>query len=512
MSQKLHLECVHCGRVRCNNCQGEKIPLCRNPKKDKHSTCTNNNEALQGSASHGFELLHSTTHTSAISRAASLPPEEAIEAQSPLRQLSFTEGTLTDIPEFAALIHLDQDRADPISTRFQQETSGLGQAYEGERSPRSNEEDEKDTFDFGAFDRDTNSFFGPVLFPDSERLGGAVSWSQYESGNDKIETCGTGEGQRAKTGSAEGFDPDGIDPFEGLNLDPAYNSDTYSVEPQISVPIFASDINTIDPAQFPNAYPFPAPWTGYNIGHTELPMPSFPYESSDLAMNGIPNTAPQLPDMESLIDQKEEFHCPRSPPHHNGDDRQLGANKRQLHQGNREGSPDRACESCSLTASIDENTPLACLFYKRNPARYPNCIKKTFKSIGHLRQHLNHDHKLGVYHCKNCWESFADQESLDAHVMCEPTHGSSVDDLGRITKTRRTFNNKWYWTWRKLFGRGTAPPKCPYSHPTRDMASHLFSQFLQHLTAQGTNLDVRGFEEAISQWLASYHEPSNDTR
>ncbi|KAI1806122.1 hypothetical protein F4811DRAFT_511882 [Daldinia bambusicola] len=222
--------------------------------------------------------------------------------------------------------------------------------------------------------------------------------------------------------------------------------------------------------------------------------------------------------MESL-DEREELPRPRSPLRRNSDGCQSNINKRKFYQEDPEDRPAhktfRACESCSSTTSIDENRPLACLFYKRDPARYASCIKKKFKNISALRQHLDNDHRLGVYHCKSCWDSFADQESLDAHAPCEPTNGSSVDQLPPIPKARgpnpnAKFNNKWYWAWKKLFGEKTALPDCPYSHPTRDMAGHLFNQFLQDLTTQGTKLDVRGFEEAMSQWLASYPEPTNE--
>ncbi|KAI0111876.1 hypothetical protein F4814DRAFT_369774 [Daldinia grandis] len=223
--------------------------------------------------------------------------------------------------------------------------------------------------------------------------------------------------------------------------------------------------------------------------------------------------------MESLTDRTEELHRPQSPLRHNSDNCQPGINKRKFYQEDREDRPAlkafRACELCSSIASNDENRSLACLFYKRDPARHASCIKKKFKNISALRQHLDNDHKLGVYHCKSCWNSFADQRSLDAHAACEPTYGSSVDQLPPIPKARgpnpnTTFNNKWYWTWKKLFGERTALPDCPYSHPTRDMAGHLFSQLLQDLTTQGTELDIHGFREAISQWLTSYPEPSNE--
>ncbi|KAI2781979.1 hypothetical protein F4815DRAFT_464904 [Daldinia loculata] len=477
MSLEINPECVGCGQKKCSNCEVEKVPLYRKPPKIKRGM---NDEAPRGDR-HGSKMLHGCK-----------PPRAAIINRAAPLQLSPTEGTLASNPELASVIR------------------------SGECTPRSNQEDNEDIFELTTFDvvpdtdGDTNFFFDPVLFPDSEGHASAFIWPQYESEN-----------------VIEAFDPNGIDLLEGLNsdlaldpsLDPASNP-TNSLEPQIPASIFPPDINTINPAHFHNAFPFPAPWTGHIIQSPELHMSSFPYEQPlDLPIERFSNPTRQFSDMESLLDQQEELPHPQSPLRRNSDDCQPSIDKRKFYQEGREDRPVhkafRACESCSSIASSDENRSLACLFYKRDPARYASCIKKKFENISALRQHLDNEHKLGVYHCKSCWNSFADQKSLDAHAACEPTYGSSVDQLPPIPKARgpnpnATFNNKWYWTWKKLFGERTALPDCPYSHPTRDMAGYLFSKLLQDLTTQGTKLDIHGFEEAISQWLASYQEPSNE--
>ncbi|KAK6957819.1 hypothetical protein Daesc_000608 [Daldinia eschscholtzii] len=507
MSLVINPECVGCGQKRCSNCEGEKVPLYQKSKKIKGGM---GHEALHGDR-HGSKIPEGKTQR----RAAPPPGADTIEA--PSIQSYPTEGTLKTGSELAAHIHSNQDKVDPIG--------GLRQVYEGERTPRSNKGLEEDTFDSVIFDGDTNSYIDvidPILFPDYEGHASAFSWPYYGLENDTIGSYGPNEeGSRLESHGPKTFDPDGIDLLDGLNLDPAYNP-AYCVEPQISTPIFTPDINTINPAHFHNnAFPFPEPWTGHTIQSSELHTSSFPYDqSSNLPLQGFfSSTARQFSDMEPLIDQMEKLPHPQSPLRRNSDGSQSNSNKRKLYHEDREDRPAhkalRACSLCSSATSTDENRPLACLFYKRDPARYASCIKKKFKNISALRQHLDNDHRLGVYHCKNCWESFADQASLDAHTPCEPTNGSSVDQLPPIPKARgpnpnAKFNNKWYWTWKKLFGEKTALPVCPYSHPTRDMAGHLFNQFLQSLTTQGTELDVRGFEEAMSQWLASYTEPSNE--
>ncbi|KAI1357082.1 hypothetical protein F5Y01DRAFT_11023 [Xylaria sp. FL0043] len=114
----------------------------------------------------------------------------------------------------------------------------------------------------------------------------------------------------------------------------------------------------------------------------------------------------------------------------------------------------------------------ACPFYKYDPHHYIGCLLTSFNSIGHLRQHLNQKHKLGVNHCKLCWRTFNTADALANHAQCckVPTGGIPVDNLPVFPRMRLPAEKKWYWGWKKLFGEATALPPCPYfHHPLEDI-------------------------------------------
>lgn len=134
-------------------------------------------------------------------------------------------------------------------------------------------------------------------------------------------------------------------------------------------------------------------------------------------------------------------------------------------------SASKYCELCPLGEER-----LACLFYKYDPELHVNCLSKNFDSIGHLRQHLDQNHKLGRHHCTSCWRTFETAEALTIHGHCTPTGGKPVDKLPGFPKTRIPLDNKWYWCWRQLFGEAAALPACPFYHPWNDAAAHIHAQ------------------------------------
>ncbi|KAI0433694.1 hypothetical protein F5Y09DRAFT_350979 [Xylaria sp. FL1042] len=109
----------------------------------------------------------------------------------------------------------------------------------------------------------------------------------------------------------------------------------------------------------------------------------------------------------------------------------------------------------------------ACPFYKYDPHLYIGCVLRSFKSISHLRQHLNQHHKLGTNHCKLCWRTFDTADALTSHAQCckVPTGGMPVDNLPEFPRMRVSKEKKWYWGWKKLFGEAAALPACPFFHP-----------------------------------------------
>ncbi|KAI0409447.1 hypothetical protein F4802DRAFT_143022 [Xylaria palmicola] len=130
--------------------------------------------------------------------------------------------------------------------------------------------------------------------------------------------------------------------------------------------------------------------------------------------------------------------------------------------------PYKCCES-------GEKQRFACLFYKYHPQLHIDCMKKSFDTIGHLRQHLNQSHKLGPNHCTSCWRSFDTIESRDQHVadLCMSTGGIPVDLLPEFPRMRMPADKKWYWGWKKLFGEAAPLPQCPFTHPLEDLEAQL---------------------------------------
>ncbi|RWA13395.1 hypothetical protein EKO27_g1741 [Xylaria grammica] len=121
---------------------------------------------------------------------------------------------------------------------------------------------------------------------------------------------------------------------------------------------------------------------------------------------------------------------------------------------------------------------LACPFYKYEPQLHPNCMFKSFKTIGHMGQHLKQNHKLKPNHCKLCWRSFETTDLLTNHTQyCVQTGGVSVNGMGKFPRMRWPVEKKWYWCWEKLFGKEVMQPECPFSHPIDDLQSHLLAQY-----------------------------------
>ncbi|TGJ82550.1 hypothetical protein E0Z10_g6223 [Xylaria hypoxylon] len=149
-------------------------------------------------------------------------------------------------------------------------------------------------------------------------------------------------------------------------------------------------------------------------------------------------------------------------------------NTPQSSQGNRTTtSISRNYECCKYS----EKQRLACPFYKYEPQLHSGCMFKSFKTIGHMGQHLKQHHKLKRNHCKSCWRNFETTDMLINHTRyCIQTGGVSVDDMPEFPRMRLPVDKKWYWGWKKLFGQAAALPPCPFSHPIEDLQAHLLTQ------------------------------------
>lgn len=141
---------------------------------------------------------------------------------------------------------------------------------------------------------------------------------------------------------------------------------------------------------------------------------------------------------------------------------------------------------------------LACPFYKYDPKRYIDCVLKNFDTVGHMKQHLKINHKLGPNHCKHCWLNFDTAASLAHHAQnCKlPTGGVPVDNMPVFPKIRGyTREQKWYWGWKKLFGERTAPPPCPFSHPLQDFQAPELSHHITGEESRGETASCIGAVE-----------------
>ncbi|KAI1108686.1 hypothetical protein F5Y14DRAFT_435248 [Nemania sp. NC0429] len=134
-------------------------------------------------------------------------------------------------------------------------------------------------------------------------------------------------------------------------------------------------------------------------------------------------------------------------------------------------SPESVCKHYH-EHSDGKDPRLACPFSKYSPKLHVKCQSKGFDSIGHLKQHLLHSHKLGTHHCTSCWRTFKTAERLNSHGYCVPTGGKPVDKLPVFPKTRISSAKKWYWCCRQLFGEAAALPECPFYHSFDDSATY----------------------------------------
>ncbi|KAI0904009.1 hypothetical protein F4823DRAFT_628968 [Ustulina deusta] len=157
----------------------------------------------------------------------------------------------------------------------------------------------------------------------------------------------------------------------------------------------------------------------------------------------------------------------------------------------------------------------ACPFYKYDPKLYIHCMLKSFNSIGHMRQHLKYNHKLGPNHCKLCWRTFDTADSLTNHAQCckTATGGVPVHDLPAFPRMRLPAEKKWYWGWKKLFGEAAAPPPCPFSHPLEDFQVRFRVQspdlYVDFAEEEGDDKEEETNEHSLSMspdWLSTDDE------
>ncbi|KAI1389600.1 uncharacterized protein F4822DRAFT_427945 [Hypoxylon trugodes] len=230
----------------------------------------------------------------------------------------------------------------------------------------------------------------------------------------------------------------------------------------------------------------PALWTDYSS------ITQYPIHSLQIPSIGDLSHPDEMP--------SAQYSSLPGPAYYETGHRHQATNKRKLSQDDNEiKHTDRvagACKICLPTTKLNRGGPLACYFYKRNPSGHPGCRHKEFQEIRTLVQHLKSAHKLREHHCRSCWESFKDRESLEAHSNCQGAGGRPVDELPPIPKHRGDPKKKWYYIWKKLYGEDT-PPTCPHPHPEHD----LFDPFFQYLVEREVTY-VPQLREFFSQWVS----------
>ncbi|KAI1418485.1 hypothetical protein F5Y13DRAFT_196290 [Hypoxylon sp. FL1857] len=489
MLAKLCPRCISCGHVKCGDCPLELV-------KNK-GTKNQNIEALQigraASLSAGDQSLH---------------PTKTIQTSLTHSSQDETETRLLGVSE-------------PESSRFSEDC---------ECSPRSCQWDDyldpsfdlvstvdKDTFPAGLFGTESSFDFEGTLTSQFDTSSGSQplhhnEWNAAIIPNDDMlathhllpqsllnATCST----EACTQYADGYDPP-----QNQELGIAGHP-TYTFEPQGPAQSFF-EVDSVDGPQVPGNSQHSTSWINDASGLASESLG--PQDTSIYAPTAqAVNPSYLLSIIEPLQHQSKASPSPESPLSYSPWNKTMGGenidNKRLTSQVDRKdrhtnGSTE-ACESCSSATESDRAKPLACLFYKRNPDLYSACIFKDFKTISALRQHLNKDHKLRPYHCTSCWDSFHDNMSLKRHTNCQPTSGIPVDQLPMIYKGRDNSIMKWNWIWKRLFGKETPLPKCPYAHPMQDMKYHNLRQFSQYLATRGTSFTIDEVRDAMSTWVVS---------
>lgn len=462
MSLELDSYCLKCWRGRCIHCPVEYAPDKAGGKgKPLYSTSQKNrrlteNEALRGEHLE-FEALQEISQP--LTERASL--------------LSTGDQVLCSYPNGSKvpLIHHSRSEPGPISG-VESEISKPSLIYDREYTPHSCLDTTDPPDSLSSIDKDANN--AVVLF--GEDCLGPRSYLKHQSG------LSTGFGDPIdqlllNTVGAETSEIAPIDP----NLEIAYDG-ADAVQPQRhqwDVPSYPLGTNAPNISRLPDDFHYLTSWT-----HDAFQLPNAPC---------------QLLAAESLIDQSEISSplqvAPFSPslPCHKGTDQQHITRKGSL------SSNIRACESCRSTANLD-GRPLACVFYKHDPNEYFKCSLKEFKTIGHMRQHLDKHHKLAKYYCKRCWASFHDEGSLKTHTGCQPMGGIPVNDLAPISKARGINpNSKWYWTYQRLFGENSSLPQCPYPHPKQDLRDHTLDSLHRNLEGKGTNFTIDEIKEVTTK-------------
>ncbi|KAI1452180.1 hypothetical protein F4805DRAFT_44381 [Annulohypoxylon moriforme] len=482
VSSRLHPSCVNCQEPRCPDCIQETVfgeeaggrgPLY--PRNEKDGV-TIEREALRGDH-HEFGALQETTQPF-TERASQLRAKSSSVDQIPFNYSAATKETSANTPEPVPLLHYGYNETrltGPISGD-ESEISRPSLVYadaDRECTPHSCPDTTDPSDSPETIDKDANSasrlfgegYVNPRIYHNNHS---DLSANLYYQDPDPIDEL------LLNTGGAE---DDEFGPFD-LNLEIAYDG-ADAVQPQRlqwDAPGFG----------------FPTDVNAYNAA---FPLDNF--KLPDFRLNDTIESLSmpyQMPATESPTDQSETSPppAPFAPGHQNPD--------RQLITENGHASQDiRACMSCLATAELD-GKPLACVFYKFNPNAYFRCSSREFKTIGHLRQHLDKYHKLKEYDCKRCWASFSDEGSLKRHTECQPMGGIPVNDLGPISKARGINpNTKWLSTFKQLFGENIPLPECPYPHAKQDFQNYTVQNFVRDLEAKGTALTLDQIKEVAAE-------------
>ncbi|KAI2625601.1 hypothetical protein GGR54DRAFT_506690 [Hypoxylon sp. NC1633] len=472
MSLELHPKCISCDQKRCEFCTEEEEEEEESMGKGKHMgkkapLCS---ASKNGSGAGGHEALRHKP-TTPISRAPTLLQPDCT-TMMPFLGLEEPQAVA---PGSETSIFSSQKETGLIGWN---ESDNSNICQDGERSPRSEADD---SF---PMEPATDAYWEKLLFGQGTINPEDLSAPQPDWGNEALCSDGTIGIVPPLPEFTADLNPSAFfqvpfnDNFLEVQEAPNY---LQSAEPQLP---------TASGAYFPGTPQHPTLWKD---AATTNPQPS-PFSS----------ITPQISD----VSHQPSSHTPL----HSAIDQELpqNINKRKRSEAHGDGQIDRiprACNSCQLATKSDQEERLACLFYKRNPARFSSCMHKSFRTISSLGQHLVKHHKLGRHHCTSCWSSFEDRRSLAAHTNCQPTGGIPVDKL-EITKTRHDPITKWYWIWGKLFGKTIPSPCCPHPHPEEDIAAQVLAQFVQHLKEKGTRFNIVEIEYAIPQWLASYPGPT----
>ncbi|KAI1506771.1 hypothetical protein F5X99DRAFT_423389 [Biscogniauxia marginata] len=139
-----------------------------------------------------------------------------------------------------------------------------------------------------------------------------------------------------------------------------------------------------------------------------------------------------------------------------------------------------------LPAVAEQDSRLACHFYKLNPLWYPNCEQIGHKTIGHLAAYLRKYYN-DPYFCRVCRIPFDNDDLLQSHLdegSCQRIGGISIGDL-KVDKAHNIEGCvKWLRVWDELFPQRRRP-QSPYSEPFEHLFQHVSHNFRINLERTG---------------------------